>query len=143
VTGFRNQSRTLDIAAVYTYRAEGMDLTDRPQPERVRTMPVSADYFRVLGVQPILGEVFARADERANANVAVVSERIWREHLGGAADAPGRLLTLNGIPHRIAGVLRRASTIRCSPASTSGRRSICSPARATPGRTTISAPSRG
>src|SRR6185503_16152753 len=50
VTGFRDHSRTLDLAAVYTYRAEGMDLTDRPQPERVRTMPVSANYFGVLGV---------------------------------------------------------------------------------------------
>jgi putative ABC transport system permease protein len=105
VTGFRDQSRTLDLAAIYTYRAEGMDLTDRPQPERVRTMPVSADYFRVLGVHPILGQVFERGDERANAKVAVVSERIWREYLGGTTDAVGRLLTLNGIPHRIAGVL--------------------------------------
>ena len=34
VTGFRDQSRTLDLAAVYTYSATGVDLTDRPQPER-------------------------------------------------------------------------------------------------------------
>src|SRR6185295_8819718 len=90
---------------VYTYRAEGMDLTDRPQPERVRTMPVSANYFGVLGVHPILGRIFERTDERTSANVAVISERLWRDYLGGAADAAGRMLTLNGIPHRIAGVL--------------------------------------
>ena len=105
VVAFRELSTSLDVAAVYTYRAEGADLTDRPQPERVRTMPVSADYFRVLRVRPRLGQVFERADERAGARVAVVSGRIWREYLGGASDVTGRLLTLNGIPHRVAAVL--------------------------------------
>jgi putative ABC transport system permease protein len=102
---YREQSHTLDFAAVYTYSAEGADLTDRPEPERVSMMPVSADYFRVLRVHPILGQVFARADERANAGVAVVSERIWHKYLGGAGDVAGRLLSLNGVPHRVVAVL--------------------------------------
>jgi len=59
----RDQSRTLDIAAVYTYSVEGVDLTDRGQPERVQSLPVSADYFRVLRVSPLAGRVFERADE--------------------------------------------------------------------------------
>jgi hypothetical protein len=105
VVALRESSRTLDIAALYTYSAEGADLTDRGQPERVRTLSVSADYFRVLRVSPALGQFFARADERRDARVAVVSARVWRDHLGGAVDAPGRMLSLNGVPHRITGVL--------------------------------------
>jgi putative ABC transport system permease protein len=85
VVALRDQSRTLDLAAVYTYRAEGADLTDRSEPERVRTMPVGADYFRVLRVHPILGHVFERVDERANARVAV--SRRTRE-MGIALGAP-------------------------------------------------------
>jgi predicted permease len=101
----RNGSKTLDVAAVYTYRAEGVDLTDRAQPERVRMLPVSAEYFRVLGVRPIAGRVFARDDERPDARVAVVSERIWREYLGGTFDAAGQFLSLNGVRYQVAAVL--------------------------------------
>jgi predicted permease len=105
VLEFREQSRTLDVAALYNYSAEGADLTDRERPERVRSLSVSADYFRVLRVTPMLGRFFERADERPSSHVAVVSERIWREHLGSAPDAAGRMLPLNGIPHRVVAVL--------------------------------------
>ena len=108
VMAYRDRSRTLDVAALYTYTASGADITDRAEPERVRTLRVSADYFRVLRVHPVLGEVFDRADEHRASRVAVVSERIWRKYLGGApgnTDATGRPLTLDGIAYRIAAVL--------------------------------------
>src|SRR5262249_390355 len=102
---YRDRSRTLDVAVTFTYNVIGADLTDRAEPERVRVMPVSADYFRVLRAHPLLGQPFDRADERPNVRVAVVSERIWRKYLDARADAAGRLLTLDGVPYRIAGVL--------------------------------------
>ena len=90
-------------------------------------LPVSADYFSVLRVSPVLGRFFTRADEvpppsasssaaaaavaaartgeRPPERLAVISDRIWREYLGAAPDAAGRVLTLNGIPHRIVAVL--------------------------------------
>ena len=101
----RDRSATTDLALTYTYSVGGVDLTDRPHPERVITLPVAANYFSVLGRPLILGEPFAAAEERANARVAVVSARIWREYLGGGADAIGRQLSLNGEPHRIVGVM--------------------------------------
>jgi putative ABC transport system permease protein len=103
--GYREQSQTLDFAILYNYSIEGADLTDRPEPERVRSMPVSADYFRVLGVHAVLGEFFTRGDERANQRLAVVSARIWHKYLGGAQDAAGRLLQLNGTPYRVVAVV--------------------------------------
>src|SRR5262245_43101537 len=104
-TAYRDQSQTLDLAPLYTYSPSGADLTDGAEPERVRTLPVGADYFRVMGVRPILGRVFDRADERPNANRAVVSERIWRKYMRGAPDAAGRRLTLNGVSFDVAAVL--------------------------------------
>ena len=123
----RQRTTTVDLAALYTYSAEGADLTNSGRTERVRLLPVSADYFRVLRVSPVLGRFFTRADEvpppsasssaaaaaaaaaqkgeRPPERLAVVSARVWREYLGAAADAPGRVLTLNGVPHRIAAVL--------------------------------------
>src|SRR5262249_60551318 len=89
---------------VYTYSPDGVDLTARPDPERVRRLPVGADYFHVLGVRPALGRLFDRGDEHADAAVAVVSDRIWREHLGGALDAVGGALLPNGPQHQVAAV---------------------------------------
>ena len=105
VFGYRDGSRTLDVAALYTYSAEGADLTDGHEPERVRTLSVSAAYFGVLRAHPVLGQVFERADETRDARVAVVSERIWRKYLGSDARAVGRLLTLDGVAYRVAAVL--------------------------------------
>ena len=103
--GYRDQSKALDIAILYTYSVEGADLTDRPEPERVRALPVSADYFRVLGVHPVVGQLFSRADERPNQRLAVVSARIWRKYLDGAADAAGRILQINATPYQVMAVL--------------------------------------
>ena len=105
VLAFRDQSTTLDLAPVYTYAAEGADLTDRAEPERVTSLRVGADYFRVLGVQPIAGRPFERTDERADAGVVVIAERLWREYFGGRMDAIGQSLSLNGVRQQVVAVM--------------------------------------
>ena len=105
LTALRDGSHTLDLAALYTYTTQGVDLSDRLEPERVVALPISANYFRALGVQPAAGTTFDRGDERPQSRVALISERIWRDHLGGAADAIGRMLPLSGVPHRVVGVI--------------------------------------
>ena len=102
---FRDQSTTLDLAPVYTYNSESADLTDRAEPERVTVMLVGSDYFRVLGVRPLAGQPFARADERAGANLVVISERIWRDYLGSRADAIGQMLSINGVRQQVVAVI--------------------------------------
>ena len=102
----RQSSRTMDMACVYTYAELSADLTDRDQPERVRRTRVSANYFRVMGVLPALGRPFDPEEERgADARLAIVSDRIYREYLGGSSDAIGRTLSIDSIPHRVVGVL--------------------------------------
>jgi putative ABC transport system permease protein len=102
---FRDQSTTIDFAPVYTYAAEGADLTDRAEPERVTVLRVGADYFRVLGVQPVIGQPFDRTAERADAGVVVIGERVWREYLGARPDAIGQSLSLNGVRQQVVAVL--------------------------------------
>lgn len=102
---YRNGSSALEIAPVYTYSSDGADLTDGARPERVTVLPVGADYFRVLGVQPVVGQPFARQDERREPGVVVISERIWRDYLGASLDAAGRSLAVNGVRHRVVAVL--------------------------------------
>jgi putative ABC transport system permease protein len=102
---FRDQSTTIDFAPVYTYAAEGADLTDRAEPERVSALRVGADYFRVLGVQPLAGQPFDRTAERADAGVVVIRERLWREYLGARPDAIGESLSINGVRQQVVAVL--------------------------------------
>src|SRR5689334_2271662 len=52
-------------------------------PVQIESTPVSHNFFRVLGVSPILGRDFTAADERVGApRVVVVSHRVWRDYLG-------------------------------------------------------------
>ena len=118
----RDQSTTLDLAPVYTYNSEGADLTDRAEPERVTVMRVGPTISRARRAA-IAGQPFARADERADANLVVISERIWREYLGARADAIGQTLSINGVRQQVVAVIPTRSTIRSCRASSSGRRS--------------------
>jgi len=80
-------------------------VTEGGPPEQVTGVRVSADYFRVLGVQPALGRTFA-ADEDANAaRVVVVSHSFWVSRLGGDPAAIGRSVRLGGEPHTVIGVM--------------------------------------
>jgi len=106
--GWREHMRSLDrIAAVYTYRETGADYTDGEQPERLRTLRVSGGYLGVYGSAPFLGRELSREDERAGADVVLVSYDFWKTRLGGAGDVLGRRLTLDGQPHTVVGVAPR------------------------------------
>jgi putative ABC transport system permease protein len=108
VPGFldiRDQARTFEVAAVYTYAELGADLTDRSRPERVRRLRIGAGYFELLRVAPTMGRTFRRDEERGDLRIAIVSDRIWRDYFGGAADVVGRSLSINGVPHQVVGVM--------------------------------------
>src|SRR5881392_2876520 len=65
---------------------------------------VTSNYFDVLGVHPIRGRNFL-PEEEENADVAMVTENLWRKRMGGDANVIGRSITLDGVPHTIVGVL--------------------------------------
>jgi putative ABC transport system permease protein len=66
---------------------------------------VSAEFFETLGVQPGLGRTFRSEEERAGADVVVLSDGVWRSEFGGSAAAIGSSLSLNGRPFTIVGVM--------------------------------------
>lgn len=76
--------------------------------ERVRALKVTAGFFRTLGVTPILGRDF-RADEEgpAAAPTAMLAYGAWQTRFGGTPDIVGQMLTFNGEPHLVIGVLPR------------------------------------
>ena len=89
-------------------REEGLFLTGGERPDRLRARRVTADFFRVLGVQPAIGRAFVDDEDRPGTNpVVVVSDGFWRDHLGADPAALGRSITLSRRPHTVVGVLPR------------------------------------
>lgn len=67
---------------------------------------VSGNYFRVMRLTPQLGRLLAEHDNQNELAhpFAVVSDRYWRQHMGGSPGAVGQRLTLNGATFEIIGV---------------------------------------
>lgn len=99
---FKASSRTLDgVASMFGWSA---NLTDAGEAERLSGMRVSADYFEVTGAQVQLGRPLQSDDEQRPS--ALISHGTWQRRFGGAADAVGRSIVLNGEAFTIVGVLR-------------------------------------
>lgn len=66
------------------YTVQGYNLGTGSKTERVKGLPVSADYFHVLGIKPLLGRDFLPEENRgAGAHVAILSYGTWKRQAGG------------------------------------------------------------
>jgi len=76
------------------------------EPVQIEGTPVSHDFFRVLGVRPVLGRDFTSADEHPGAApVAILSDRTWRTYLGADPHIAGRMIRLSGVGVTVIGVM--------------------------------------
>ena len=81
-------------------------LLGRPEPERVSTGVVSANFFPLLGVKPMLGRDFTHEDEQLGAPaVLLLSHKYWQRSFGGDPSIVGRVFQMNDRPHQVIGVL--------------------------------------
>jgi predicted permease len=104
VADFRARQRAL--AGMAEYHTMTFNLVNRGEPLRVRTGVVSADFFQVLGIRPLLGRTFRPGDDAPGAEpVMVVSHEFWRSRLGGDPRAVGRTVEMSGRAHAVVGVL--------------------------------------
>ncbi|MCC7241936.1 MAG: ABC transporter permease [Acidobacteria bacterium] len=81
-----------------------LNVSAREEPEQVPGLRTTASLFDVLRAAPALGRVFT-ADEEQDRHVAVISDRVWHAHFGGAPDVVGRSIRLNGLPYDVVGVM--------------------------------------
>ncbi len=102
---YREQNQV--FAEMMGYDWTGMSVaTGAGEGELVVGQMVSDNYFRTLGIEPVLGRAFTPEENGVPGAhpVAVVSHRFWLEKLGGAADAPGRKILVNSQPFTVIGV---------------------------------------
>jgi predicted permease len=79
-------------------------LTGLGDPVQVFGGRLTANYFDVIGVRPILGRNFL-PEEQEGADVAVITKNFWQKRMGGDPNVIGRSITLDGMAHTIVGVL--------------------------------------
>ena len=82
-------------------------LSNDGEPEQLPARKVSANFWTVLGVQPLLGRVFTEDEDVRAAPVAVISYGLWQRRFGGARDVVGRKIILNDTPREVIGVMPR------------------------------------
>ena len=104
---WRDRARSFTSMAEMDWRTA--TLTGAGDPTQVVTLRASGTLCDVLQIPTPLGRGLTRDDENVERpRVAVISEQVWRERLGGDPAVLGRVLTLDGIAHTIVGVLPRA-----------------------------------
>lgn len=100
----REQTQTFSGLAGFSSAA--MNLTGSGKPERIWGTVASANYFDVLGVQPIRGRGFLPAEDQTpgGAPVAVISYRLWQTHFRGSESILGQAISINQQKYTIVGV---------------------------------------
>jgi hypothetical protein len=94
------------LSALSAYQNSGVSVSTLAGAQRATGARISDDFFRTLGVTPVLGRDFAPGEDLADApRTTILSHAAWLARYGGRPDAVGRKVTLNGLPHDIVGVL--------------------------------------
>jgi hypothetical protein len=100
---FREQSRTMDIAASYP---RDVNLSGGDRPDRVGSERTSWNYFEVFQVQPILGRTFRPEEERDGEHrVAIISHGLWQRRFGSDPSLVGQTIQLDAEAHTVIGIL--------------------------------------
>jgi hypothetical protein len=114
---WREQTQALQDFALYAaegrataaqefIKVAGVNLTGGDRPERLRSIHVSADYFRLFGASVEIGRTFtAQEDVPGGPRVVVISDGLWRQRFGADRSLVGRAIQLGGEPNVVIGVL--------------------------------------
>jgi predicted permease len=101
---WRKMNRSFSTIAAY--RSTGFNLSGNGEPERVHGEMISAGFFEILGVNPMLGRTFSEDEDRIGANPTVmITEGLWKRKYGSDPNIIGQRMILNGTGRSIIGVV--------------------------------------
>jgi predicted permease len=101
------QSRSFEGIAFVQRGMGGGPLLTAPDGsiETAERQSISASFFDVLRVVPIVGRTFKPEDDGPSPRVVLLGEAVWRRRFGGDPSIVGRLVRLNGQPYTVVGVV--------------------------------------
>jgi len=101
---WREQNQTFDAMAVFG--GESFNVSLDGEVTRVDAASITHDIFDVLGIEPALGRRFtAKEDEPGAAGVVLIGTALWQDRFAADPGVLGKILTLDGEPYTVIGVL--------------------------------------
>lgn len=101
INDWKSQSQSFDSMAAYSYNL--YNIVDYQDPEQVRGAQVSGDFFKVLGVDAMLGRTFTQEDERNK--LVILSHALWQRRYGSDASIVGKSIGMNNESYTVLGVM--------------------------------------
>ncbi len=107
-------SGILEDSAIYL--TTGVIVHGAAGAERVPAMSVSAEFFRVLRVRPLLGRLFDPEEHKPSLTPAVLlGEGIWRRNFNANLSVIGTSVLINGKPATVVGIIPGAFSFETTP----------------------------
>lgn len=101
---WQTRAHTLESVGYYTFNMPVVG--DIPQPRSEAQMISSTNFFKMLGVEPAMGRDFAPNENNGAAtHVVILGAEAWHTLFNSDQKAVGRVVTLNGTPYTIIGVM--------------------------------------
>ena len=107
LTVVRENRSFAEVAAYFAFYGVGdITLSSATDAIRVSAVPVSQNFFPLLGVRPLIGRNFTTDESAWNGpRAALLSYSLWQRRFGGDHSVVGRPISLNGTPTTVIGVL--------------------------------------
>jgi putative ABC transport system permease protein len=110
VLDWRDLSKS--FAEISAWRAWYYNLTGTNEPEQLIGGTASGNFFRMLGVSPILGRDFSPEDEqRGHDQVVIINYGLWQRRFGGDPGIVGRSILVDEKPLVVIGILPSGFTL--------------------------------
>ncbi|MEW6211871.1 MAG: ABC transporter permease, partial [Acidobacteriota bacterium] len=77
----------------------------RDSAERVPGLGVTADFFPMLGVKPVLGRTFDSEEDRPGNQIALISYSLWQSRFGADPNIAGQTISVDAKPYTVIGVM--------------------------------------
>lgn len=94
------------FSGLSVFTIAGLNLSGQGEPKQINGQLVSANYFDVLGVKPVIGRTFLSDEDQkpGGDTVAVLSYGLWAQQFGSDRSILGKTITLNAVPYTVIGV---------------------------------------
>src|SRR5271168_4199508 len=100
---WRAQNHT--FSGMASYNGGGVTLESEGEAQRLDAQEVSANFFQVLGIAPMLGRDFRWEDDKPGNRTVMLSYSLWQSIFGSAKDIAGKTIRMDGHIYTVAGVM--------------------------------------
>ena len=101
----RNAQQSFAMMAAYL-NGSTINVSYKNNPQRYTGGYVTEDFFKILGVRPIMGRDFTAEDDKPGAEkVAILGHEVWKRDFGGDPNIVGQSVRINGKAATVIGVM--------------------------------------